>query len=74
MSYTHIDFKKWQCHLSLSLMLNLRNDYVTTFLAPCRMSLSPMSHLRNGCVALSILGVKGHRNPLGNLAICQKKN
>ena len=50
----HVDFKKWQCRMSLSLFI---------IFSPCRMSLRPMSHVefkKVPYVALSNLGVKGH--------------
>ena len=65
---SHVDFKKWQCPMSLSLifhichMSNLRKGYVPyviIILAPvaCHIALYHMSNLRNAHVALSNLGV-----------------
>ena len=46
---SHVEFKKWpmSCHY---------------FFWSCRYGLCRMSILRNGCVAVSNLGVKGHRD------------
>ena len=67
---SHVDFKKRQCRMSLSLQFplplsNLRNDHV-----PCHHLFGPhiavanvhvaLSNLRNSHVALLALGVKGH--------------
>ena len=48
---SHGDFKKWQCHMSLSriyltFMLNEKAmSHVNILFSPCHMSLSPMSHV-----------------------------
>ena len=50
---SHVDFKKWQCHMSLSLIFpnvtcriyEKAMSHVTVISSPCRMSLSPMSHV-----------------------------
>ena len=66
---SHVDFKKWQCRMSLSLyfpqchMSNLRKGYVPChykFYLPvaCHYALCRISILRKGHVTLSILGVK----------------
>ena len=51
---SHVDFKKWQCCMSLSLIFSnvtCQNQekalsHVTIIFSPCRMSLSPMSHVK----------------------------
>ena len=49
---SQVDFKKWQCHMSLSLIfpnatrrIEKAMSHVTIFFSPCRISLSPMSHV-----------------------------
>ena len=52
---SHVDFKTWQCRMSLSLLLVYPMSHVEfknrlchmslQFLGRCRMSLSPMAHV-----------------------------
>ena len=65
-----VDFKKWQCRMSLSLktphvpcrIKEMTMSHVTMTLIPCRVTKAPchMSNLKNGRVTVSISGVKGH--------------
>ena len=70
---SHVDFKKWQCHMSLSLiflhvtMSNLRHGHVAChyhFHSPvaCLLALYHLSIVRYEHVALSNLRVEGHNS------------
>ena len=67
-----VNFKKWQCRMSLSLIhahvacqiYKMITSHVTVFTAPCRMYNQAFCRLliqRNGRVPVSNLGVKGHQ-------------